>query len=248
LGLYVLHWRTSLPARLTTIDRTRAQRRHDLLEPAKWIAILSMTVDHYGKIFDPPWYGITHMVGRLAFPLFCWIIATRLALTPGLGPSYLRRLLPWAIVSQPVWVLVGHDWWDGNILVTLALGVGLHQALHVLHGGLRTWRVVLPVLLLLPSPLVDFGPVGVLSIPLMAALAVRNLSACAWASGPVGVAGNAGLAMPFVKPGDFFALMASPVAYLSLHLPLRLPRLPTQVFYAYYPAHLLVLHLIEITR
>lgn len=133
-----------------SIDGTRVRCRHGLLELAKWIAILSMTVDHYGRIFDPPWYGITHAIGRPAFPLFCWIIATRLALTPRLGPTYLRRLLPWAIVSQPVWVLAGNDRWHGNILLTLALGGGMHQAIQVSAGTRGLRRIVLPALMLLP--------------------------------------------------------------------------------------------------
>jgi hypothetical protein len=45
---------------------------------------------------------------------------------------------------------------------------------------------------------------------------------------------------------DGVALLASLVAALSLRLTVKLPRLPTHVFYAYYPGHLLVLHLIEI--
>jgi hypothetical protein len=229
-----------------SIDRIHGPCRHAWLELAKWIAILSMTVDHYGKIFDPPWYVITHVIGRPAFPLFCWIIATRLALTPRLGPTYLRRLLPWAIVSQPVWVLAGNDWWHGNILLTLALGVGMHQAIQVSAGSRWLRRILLPALMLLPSPLVDFGPVGVASIPLIAALAARNLSAGAWASGPVGLLGNAGIVTPFLKLADVSALLASPVAALSLRVALRMPRLPTHLFYAYYPGHLLVLHLIAI--
>jgi hypothetical protein len=230
-----------------TIDRTSARCRHASLEPAKWIAILSMTVDHYGKIFDPPWYTATHIAGRLAFPLFCWIIATRLVITPQLSMTYLRRLLPWALVSQPVWVLVGHDWWHGNILLTLALGVGLHQAIHAPPGAGRVTRVTLSGLLVLPSPWVDFGPFGVASVPLIAAIAARNRVTSAWASGPVGVLSNVGHALPLLKLPDAFALLASPVAVLSLGLGWRLPRLPTAVFYAYYPTHLLVLHLIEIS-
>lgn len=87
--------------------------------------------------------------------------------------------------------------------------------------------------MLLPSPLVDFGPVGVASIPLITALAARNLSAGAWASGPVVLPGNVGIVTPFVKLADVSALLASPVAALSLHVALRVLRLPTYFFYAY---------------
>lgn len=230
------------------IGQTRERVRHASLEPVKWVAIASMTVDHYGKIFEPSWYEATHMAGRLAFPLFCWIVATRLAISPRLGTTYLRRLLPWAIVSQPVWVLVGHDWWHGNVLLTLALGVGLHQTVCSGAASGRLARVALSALLMLPSPWVDFGPVGVAFVPLIAAWTARSGSVGAWAAGPVGVLSNAGLMPPFLKPSDAFALLAAPVAALSLRLRSPLPRLPALVFYAYFPAHLLLLHLIEVHR
>jgi hypothetical protein len=40
----------------------------------KWIAILTMVIDHLGLFFFPQviWLRI---VGRLSFPLFAWLIA-----------------------------------------------------------------------------------------------------------------------------------------------------------------------------
>jgi len=217
---------------------------HQCLEAAKWIAIVSMTIDHYGKIFDPPFYLATHIIGRIAFPLFAWIIATRLALSPELGSRYLLRLLPWALVSQPVYMLVGHAWWDGNILITLALGVGVHLAINAIKRDRKIRVLALIVALLLPALFVDFGLVGVLMIPLIAQMATGG----AWAAGPAGVLANASFTPPFLPFPAWFALLATPVALLSIQLRLRLYRLPTQLFYAYYPAHLLVLHLAEIQR
>jgi hypothetical protein len=45
---------------------------------------------------------------------------------------------------------------------------------------------------------------------------------------------------------DWAALLATPIALVAMQLAVRLPRLPTQVFYAYYPLHLFLLHLVEI--
>jgi hypothetical protein len=45
---------------------------------------------------------------------------------------------------------------------------------------------------------------------------------------------------------DLTALLSTAVAAASTHFRLRLPRLPTQAFYAFYPAHLLALHLIDL--
>lgn len=221
-------------------------RQHEFLEAAKWIAIISMTIDHYGKIFDPPFYEATHITGRIAFPLFAWIIGSRLALSSELGIRYLRRLVPWAIVSQPIYVLAGHDWWQGNILVTLALGIGVHLAVTEMSRDNRARMVAVLALLLLPSPFVDFELFGVLSVPLIASVASRNVTAGALVAGVAGVLANASVSEPFLTVTDWCALLATPIALLTIRLRIRLPRLPTQLFYAYYPLHLLVLHLAEV--
>ena len=71
-------------------------------ELAKWIAVVTMVIDHYGKIVDQDVLVWTHWIGRAAFPLFFWIIASRLADRPDAAKGYVRSLLPWALVSQPV--------------------------------------------------------------------------------------------------------------------------------------------------
>jgi hypothetical protein len=227
-------------------NKNHRSLRHEHLETAKWIAIVAMTIDHYGKIFDPPWYLATHITGRIAFPLFAWIIGTRLALSPGLATRYLRRLLPWAVVSQPIYVLVGHDWWQGNILITLALGVGVHIAFQSISEGSRARGYATLVLLLLPSPLVDFELFGVLSVPLIAGACARRPGTGAAVAGPLGVLANASLSPPFLTLTDWAALLATPAALLTMRTGLRLPRLPTPLFYGYYPLHLLLLHLVEV--
>ena len=220
--------------------------RHEHLEVAKWIAIVAMTIDHYGKIFDPPYYLATHITGRIAFPLFAWIIGTRLALSPGLDMRYLRRLLPWAVISQPVYVLVGHDWWEGNILVTLVLGIGVHIAVQTIRKGGRAMGYAALLVLLLSSPMVDFELFGVLSVPLIAGACARRLRAGAMVAGPLGVLANASLSPPFLTLTDWVALLATPIALLAMRRAIRLLRLSTQLFYGYYPAHLLLLHLVEV--
>ena len=107
-----------------TLEHTRdPEVNHAALEVAKWLALLSMTVDHWGKIAAPEHLTATHLIGRISFPLFAWIVGTRLAFSPELGNRYLRRLVPWAAVSQPVFVVAGRSWSELNILATLALGV-----------------------------------------------------------------------------------------------------------------------------
>jgi hypothetical protein len=212
------------------------------LEPAKWIALLTMAVDHYGKIVDPALYIQTHLIGRVSFPLFAAIVGLRLAMSPRLVASYLRRLAPWALVSQPVFVLAGREWHHGNILMTLALGV---VATWALGRGRQAHPAAALLLLAALAPLtwfVEFGPLGVAMVPLTAALASAGPRRALWASGPLGLLANASLRWPYLSAEALTALLASPLAAALVRLGVRLPRLPTHLFYAFFPGHLLILH------
>jgi hypothetical protein len=91
------------------------------LDAIKLVAAAAMVCDHLNDmIFDhdylPLWY-----VGRLAFPLFCLVLA--LNLRRGASPAiYAAYLTPFAIVSQPIYRAAFHDGLD-NILLTLLLAI-----------------------------------------------------------------------------------------------------------------------------
>jgi len=216
------------------------------LELAKWVAIVTMAIDHYGKIVDVSMFTETHAIGRVSFPLFAAIIGIRLAARPDLDLRYLRYLIPWAIVSQPVFVLVGRPWYDGNILVTLSLGVAVT---YLVRRRAEITELVLAAALaaiLAVSVPIDYGPFGVAMIPAMAFLVARFGYLGAAAVGPLGLAANLDFSLPPLGLPDLGALLATPILLLSLWAKVRLPRLPTQVFYGFYPAHLLALHFYDL--
>ena len=212
------------------------------LELAKWVAIVTMAIDHYGKIVDPSVLEPAHAIGRVSFPLFAAIIGIRLATRPDLDRRYLRYLIPWAIVSQPVFVVVGRPWYDGNILITLALGVA---ATHLLRRRTEIAEPLLAAALVavfMLSLFVDYGPLGVAMIPAMAFLVAGYGYLGAAAVGPLGLAANVEFSSRVLAWADLTAIFATPTLMVSLWAKIHLPRLPTQLFYAFYPAHLLALH------
>jgi len=215
-------------------------------ELAKWVAILTMAIDHYGKIVAPDLFLETHGLGRLAFPLFAAIIGLRLADRPARAASYLKRLVPWAMVSQPVFVLVGRDWVDGNIMITLAIGVTAVLLIERFRKAPSPiW--ILGLLALLPIAwFCEFGIFGAAMIPAMALIGVRDVKTGLWATGPLGLVANIVPAWPPLTWVDLAALGASLIMIASVTLTVRLPRLPGQAFYAFYPAHLLALHFYDL--
>jgi len=203
-----------------------------------------MAVDHYGKIVDPGAFEWTHAVGRVSFPLFAAIVAERLVLEPRLARRYLRRLAPWAVVSQPAYVLAGRHWSEGNILLTLLLGVLAVEALRAAGG--RPLRCAAGVVAVAAASwFVEFGPPGVALIPLVWAVERRwGRGAVLAVLAPAAVAVNATLEPPYLEAWDLPAALAPLVLWLGLRPRFAaLPRLPTPAFYAFYPAHLLLLHL-----
>lgn len=233
-----------------------ASADHQRLEAAKWIALIAMTIDHYGNIVRPEIYTETHLIGRVAYPLFAWIVGTRLAWNPSLAGGYLKNLVVWALISQPFFVLAGREWWDGNILFTLALGVA---AVSVLGGG-RTDRfsrsslaraidlrgIGLAIAILALSIFTEYGPFGVAVVPAAAWITTRNATLGVWSAGPLGLLSNVVLWPPFLVAEDFAALFASLITVATTQLRIPLPRLPKYFFYAYYPSQLLAFHLLDL--
>lgn len=86
----------------------------------KIVAITTMLVDHMGAILFPDamWMRV---IGRLAFPLFAWMIAEGYRYTRS-KRKYLIRLLAFAVVCEVPFQLAfpGHG---TNVLWTLALGL-----------------------------------------------------------------------------------------------------------------------------
>ena len=92
-------------------------------ELLKWLAIITMTLDHIGLVLYPQ-YTVLRYVGRLAFPLFAYLLVLGVESTRNLR-SYFNRLILFAIVSQIPFALANgvQPWEKLNIFFTLALGL-----------------------------------------------------------------------------------------------------------------------------
>ena len=96
----------------------------------KIIAIVLMTVDHVGGFLLPEGsasYTVLRAIGRLAYPLFAFIIAYGCTKTRNIS-MYFLRLIAFAVVLQTLWAIAGFVYSDltpyfNNIFFTLAFGV-----------------------------------------------------------------------------------------------------------------------------
>lgn len=95
----------------------------------KLFAMTVMLIDHIGAFLipaDDPLYRPLRIIGRLAFPILCFLIAEGAHYTRSI-PKYMARLALFAVISTPPYNLVhGSEWYsldNVNIFFTLFLGL-----------------------------------------------------------------------------------------------------------------------------
>lgn len=92
----------------------------------KFIAIITMTIDHIGGVFGTPFYNLLRAVGRLSFPIFAFLLTEGYVHTKSFS-KYFLRLLVLAVISEIIYdyVFFGSFIYRGanNIFFTLALGL-----------------------------------------------------------------------------------------------------------------------------
>lgn len=225
----------------------------------KLIALVCMCVDHVGKMLLP---GVPEMrmIGRMAFPLYCWCMAVGFHYTRS-APKYILRVLLVGLISQPLYMLaLNHTLDEPNVFFTLFLALcalwGIREKKLLSH----IWA---PVLALVAANYFgcDYGWRGVMLVILLyavrdsrAGIAAVMVAFCLYwgsTSGTISVV----FGQPIIWPSWLSPLMApwmkmQALAILSLPLMLvRFPRnirLPAWVGYGLYPAHLIVLYLLEV--
>lgn len=214
------------------------------LEALKWLAVVLMTLDHVNKyLFDERLPGIFDL-GRLAMPLFAFVLAYNLArpdaLANGVHLRTAKRLALFGLLATPFFMGLGgllNGWWPLNIMFMLLVATNM---LYWAEQGkpVTTWIAVL--VFLVGGALVEFW---------WFALAFCY---CAWCycKSPSKAALAAWLlacASLYVVNRNFWSLAAMPITLAAPLVDLRMARW-RYAFYAYYPAHLAVLLIAKVAR
>ena len=91
----------------------------------KVIAVISMVIDHsayYLMEYDTLVYEMMRCFGRIAFPVFAFLIAEGFRHTSN-RMNYFLHLLGFAVISEVPWYLLNGADGTHNVMFTLALGV-----------------------------------------------------------------------------------------------------------------------------
>ena len=217
----------------------------------KGIAAALMLTDHVGAILLPE-VPVLRCVGRLAFPIFAFFIAEGYAHTRDFG-RYFRRLAIFAVVSEIPFNLENGAVFDParqNVLFTFCLALLTLRGLEALgrERGFGRWAgcgLVLAAGFAAGELLrTDYGGWGVVTVALLQ-LCRDGKYAKLWlllAMAAVNGLDMGSLTMPVFggeMPIQIFAVAALPVIWL--YNGQAGPKGLRRAFYAFYPAHLLVL-------
>lgn len=161
----------------------------------KWLAMVTMVIDHIGALIMEPWltatggmayanidwdtlYMTTRLIGRLAFPIFCFLIVEGFFHTRNVK-KYAQRLLLFALVSEiPFNLGVSQQFFDfshQNVFFTLLAGLLAIWALD--QGENAVKRFGPAVLLVMGAELLntDYGAYGVFMIILLYGLRANRV-------------------------------------------------------------------------
>lgn len=209
-------------------------------EALKWLALLLMTLDHVNKYLVAggwPWLSVA---GRLAMPLFGFVLAYNLARpgarAAGVHGRVMRRLAMAGLAAAIPLCLLGmleRGWWPLNVMFMLLVATALTW---LIERGSQSALLLAGMLFVFGGLMVDYVWFGLLYC-LCAWWFCKQpgaLPLVAWGASAVGL---------YPVNGNAWAVAALPLILAAWRMSLPVPR-TRLFFYAYYPAHLFLLLLI----
>ena len=222
----------------------------------KIIAMVSMLCDHVGLLFFPE-ADIFRIIGRIAFPIFAYMIAEGCRYTKNRA-KYLGMIAGMGIVFQLVYLVAMGSLYQG-ILVTFSLAIITIYALDGILKSKKLWCVlasvtslafvvffvfVLPILLKGTDFDIDYGLWGILLPVAVYFLPNRIARTIGTAILLLARAIHYTIVPVALGPLQWFALLS--VLFLALYNGERGRAKMKYVFYIFYPAHLVILYGIAI--
>ena len=217
------------------------------IEILKHIAIITMLISHVGVVFFSGEDQVYYLVGRIAFPLFAFLLVYNYIHNTHSPIRYIARILIVGILAQAPYVLsVGKGSDFLNIMFTLAVGLVIVHLLSLMLS--KKDKVVKYALgyaaigiFLAGGVFVDYIHLGLILI----------VAYWVWLRFPSHMTFYAAIGATFLLnfPSGYFYSIAgvSAIGFVVLvqSLEVEIPRLTKWYYYSFYPAHLMVLHILK---
>ena len=224
-------------------------------EGLKLIACISMLIDHFGvsivRQLNTPWmidlYYVCRIIGRFAFPIYCFLLVEGMRRTRNPGKYILRLAIGILLAELPFDLLFegGFTWGYQSVMVTLTLGAMMLLCMQ------KTDKKWLKILLAVPFAILarlakcDYGSGGIVMIAVFALfdrLAIQTVAL--WLVNRELLPTAAVRIFGLVIRIQLLALLAQIPIGLYNGRKLSHSKALQWGFYLFYPVHLLVLWMI----
>lgn len=220
-------------------------------EVLKIIACVTMFIDHFGAAIVPRLplanlvtiYYICRGIGRIAFPIYCFLLVEGMRHTRNAGKYILRLAIGILLAELPFDFLFdgGFTWASQSVMVTLTLGAIMLWCMQKTEK--KVWRIllILPFAVLAEIAQCDYGGWGIAMIAVFALLEQFPLQF-------VGLL-FVSILMPSAAIAVFGISVSAEMAALFAMIPIGLysgqkltqSRAVQWAFYLFYPVHMLIL-------
>jgi len=216
------------------------KQESNTIELLKWIAIITMVVDHIGIIIFKD-VEFLRAIGRISLPLFGYILIHNYLFFSKNRKKYIYRLWSFAIISQPFfWFIIAEKI---NIFALLALVITviyLSEKIESMDRKAIEKFITIFLLLFVSivfSFFVDYGILGFLF------LISIYLSFISYKYISVNL-----ISTFFLNLGtyQYYTIIYYPVIYIVSKINIGIPRVNKWFFYSFYPIHLLILQYVFI--
>ncbi len=219
-------------------------------EALKLLACAAMLLDHIGATMVPGW--TLRIIGRIAFPIFCFLLAEGAHYTRD-PKKYALRLAIGALLSELPFDLAfygGWTWSSQSVMLTMLLGFGALELMGACEALPLKLLCVLPFAAAAEWLQTDYGGAGVLMIALFGLTRELPHRLPVQLLGMVVICGliipGAQISVLGFRVGiELFALLGLiPIALYSGRK-ITTGRAVQWAFYLFYPVHLLILYAIS---
>lgn len=224
-------------------------------EVLKLIACITMLIDHFGAVIVPmlpvPYmedlYYACRIIGRIAFPIYCFLLVEGMRRTRNAGKYILRLGIGILLAELPFDLLFegGFSWASQSVMVTLTLGAVMLWCMNKTQKRWLKLLLVLPFAILAELSKCDYGAGGIAAIAVFALFERLSLQTAAlflvnWQLLPSAAVTIFGIVVII----QLLAVAAMVPIALYSGKKLTRNRALQWAFYLFYPLHILILWII----
>lgn len=223
-----------------------------------------MTIDHVGLLLFPD-SDIFRIIGRIAMPLFCLLIAYGVTKTRN-TTKYFARLFLFAVAVQIFFNLYMHNdifyFHDWNVFFTLSFGVAAASLVKTSIAMMKDKSEVAfgrflgmsaafmgAIAIVMAGSLfpIDYGTAGILLVVLFYLALHHSMATLKITAAASLFAFNAVLHLMFANAWaiQWWSFLALPFILVFIDKKLKISRFEKYAFYVYYPLHFAVIYLIS---